>query len=63
MASKDSKVLALMTEYKSIHIYKNMGKTFEFVDMIDLSGDDELIGLSKCLVFDRSSNESIFFVD
>ena len=63
VASNDSSVLALMTEDKGIYIYKNLGKTFEFVDMIDLSSDEELLGLSKCLVFDKSSNTSIYFVD
>lgn len=63
VASNDSSVLALMTEDKAIYIYKNMGKTFEFMDMIDLSSDEELLGLSKCLVFDKNSNTSIYFVD
>ena len=42
VASKDGSVLALMTEHKSIYIYESEGSTFEYVDMIDLSSDEEL---------------------
>ena len=65
VVSDDSSVLALMTENHRIYIYENVKalRTFHIINMIDLSTDDEFVGLSKCLVFDKSSNKSIYFLD